>query len=206
VNFLELKPLTADLLAEVVELDRRCLGGLWSLEGYRREIDSPNSDLLVLQQNTPGYPPVLIGLACLWAIAEEAHITVLAVDPAYQRQGLGQLMLYVMLSFADQRGLEWATLEVRVSNVAAINLYQKFGFSEVGHRKRYYQDTGEDALILWRSGIQKPEFREFMQNWRQKLKERLERSNSQIRLPVWLSWDRDSSISTFPLDLEAHFS
>jgi ribosomal-protein-alanine N-acetyltransferase len=56
--------------------------------------------------------------------------------------------------------LEWATLEVKPSNQAALSLYQKFGFTEAGRRRGYYKDTGEDALILWRGGLQTPEFEE----------------------------------------------
>lgn len=207
MNFLELKPLTADLLEEVVELDRRCLGGLWSTDGYRREIDSPNSDLLVLQRKLSSDDnPLLLGLGCLWSIAEEAHITVLAVEPNHQRQGLGQVLLYAMLSSALHRGLEWATLEVKPSNQAAINLYEKFGFREVGRRKQYYQDTGEDALILWRQGIQKPEFLDFMRDWSERIAERIGRSNFQILISEGLQIPQLAPVSALPLDFKTHFS
>ena len=207
MNFLELKPLTTDLLEEVVELDRRCLGGLWSVDGYQREIDSPNSDLLVLQQKRSlDESPLLVGLGCLWSIAEEAHITVLAVEPNYQRQGLGQILLYAMLSSAFRQGLEWATLEVKPSNQAAINLYEKFGFREVGRRKQYYQDTGEDALILWRHGIQKPEFLDFMRDQSKKVAERIARSNAQIMIPEQFQITGLTTVSALPLDFKTHFS
>lgn len=170
VKFLALQPLTSADLAVAVELDRRCLGGLWSQDGYQREIDSPNSDLLILQTvDASTQNPISIGLACLWAIMDEAHITLLAVDPMYRRQGLGQILLYALLVLAWRRGLEWATLEVRVSNQVAISLYQKFGFESVGQRRAYYQDNGEDALILWRKGLQKPEFPACLAEWQQAL-------------------------------------
>jgi ribosomal-protein-alanine N-acetyltransferase len=174
VKFLELKPLTAALLPEVVALDQRCLGGLWTLEGYQRELDSPNSELLLLQLPQPS--PALVGLGCLWAILNEAHITILAIDSAYQRQGLGQALLFALLVAAWKRRLEWATLEVKVSNQAAIALYQKFGFQEAGRRRNYYQDTGEDALILWRSGLQHPEFAQALQTWQLQMSDRLNQS------------------------------
>lgn len=167
-------------LPAVVELDRLCLGGLWTLEGYRRELESPNSDLLVLQPIHPTALPELVGLCCLWAIADEAHITVLAVHPQYQGQGLGQVLLHALLTAAHQRGLKWATLEVRVSNQVAIALYQKFGFETAGQRKRYYQDTGEDALILWRRGLQEPQFQKTLEHLRQELLPRLEQYGWQI--------------------------
>jgi ribosomal-protein-alanine N-acetyltransferase len=107
----------------------------------------------------------LIGIGCYWAILEEAHITLLGIVPEYQRQGLGQALLYALLRSAHQRGLERATLEVRISNQSALTLYQKFGFREAGRRKRYYQNTGEDALVLWRGGLQSPDFVTLLQVW-----------------------------------------
>ncbi|HEY9644649.1 MAG TPA: ribosomal protein S18-alanine N-acetyltransferase [Coleofasciculaceae cyanobacterium] len=174
MNFLVLLPLTIDLLPKAVALDQRCLGGLWTLEGYQREIDSLNSDLWVLQPE--GADEDIIGLGCLWAILEEAHITVLAIDPRYQRQGLGQVLLFSLLASAHQRGLEWATLEVRASNQAAVSLYRKFGFEEVGKRRSYYQDNGEDALILWRKGLQHSEFAQVLEEWQEQVSDRLTRS------------------------------
>ncbi|MEA5463249.1 ribosomal protein S18-alanine N-acetyltransferase [Leptothoe sp. PORK10 BA2] len=144
------------LLPKVLELDRICLGGLWTEAGYRREIDSPNSDLLILQANDR-----VIGLGCLWAILDEAHITTLAIHPDYQRQRLGQLLLTQLLQSARHRALSHATLEVRASNHRALSLYEKFSFRTAGKRKRYYQD-GEDALILWRSQLQTSDYEDHL--------------------------------------------
>ncbi len=99
----------------------------------------------------------LLGVGCLWAILEEAHITTLAIEPSYQGRKLGQLLLSDLLGQGQRRGLTRATLEVRASNQVALKLYQKFGFQEAGERKRYYSN-GENARILWRSGLQAPEF------------------------------------------------
>lgn len=198
MSFLELHPLTAGLIASAIELDRRCLGGLWTQSGYERELESPNSKLLVLQpgaevreqqeeQSKSAVPnpdsPMptpnqvsLLGLGCLWKILEEAHITILAIDPSYQRQGLGQALLYALLVTARQQKSEWATLEVRASNQPALALYEKFGFETVGKRRRYYPDNGEDALILWHRGLQQPEFGEKLKDWRQEIDARLHSS------------------------------
>ncbi|MFQ4144135.1 ribosomal protein S18-alanine N-acetyltransferase [Chlorogloeopsis sp. ULAP02] len=155
---LELKSLTTADLSAVMELDKACFGGLWTLEAYQRELDSPNSILLGLF--SPLFPQKLLAMGCFWSILEEAHITILAVQPQYQGQALGQAMLYFLLKTACERGSERATLEVRVSNQAAISLYQKFGFKTAGRRRRYYKDNDEDALILWLGGLQSPEFQE----------------------------------------------
>ena len=145
--------LTHELLPAVLKLDQICLGGLWTEAGYRREIDSPNSELLVLLANDQ-----VVGLGCVWAILDEAHITTLAIHPDYHRQRLGQFLLIQLLQAAEHRALTHATLEVRASNQRALTLYQKFGFQTAGRRKRYYKD-GEDALILW-CKLQTPIFQE----------------------------------------------
>lgn len=150
--------LSAQLLPKVLELDRICLGGLWTEAGYRREIDSPNSDLLLLQAQDQ-----IIGLGCLWAIVDEAHITTLAIHPDYQRQRLGQLLLTQLLQSARHRTLNHATLEVRESNHRALSLYEKFGFRTAGKRKGYYKD-GEDALILWRSKLQTSDYGQHLEH------------------------------------------
>lgn len=200
MTFLELKPLTAEQLNAVVELDQLCFGGLWTRSGYERELDSPSSQLLVLEagrgekdsgflsrssevltqnsvcenfQTAPTSQNTLVGLGCFWSILEEAHITILAVHPDYQRQGLGKFLLYALLRDAKRRQLEWATLEVKPSNQAALSLYQKFGFKEAGRRRKYYKDTGEDALILWRGGLQTLEFEETLAKCYQHIEQNL---------------------------------
>jgi len=81
-------------------------------------------------------------------IAGEAHISTLAVAPAWRRRGLGEFLLWSMLKRAASMSAFEATLEVRVSNHAAQNLYRKYGFVVVGRRRRYYQDNNEDAWIM----------------------------------------------------------
>ncbi len=182
----ELQSLTEQGLEAAVELDQLCLGKLWTLEGYRRELDSPKSDLLVWVQSEQASPqplltatcphgqwgenpPALIGLGCVWSIVDEAHITLLAIHPDYRGLGLGKGLLWGLLYCGWKRQLKWATLEVRASNQVALSLYQKFGFKEAGRRRRYYQDNGEDALVLWRSGLQHPEFEQELSQWKQQL-------------------------------------
>jgi len=146
---IELKPLQQKQLEEVIELDQLCFGGLWSLEGYQREIESPNSTLSIITTHINSQEKI-IGLGCFWAILEEAHLTILAIHPDFQRQGLGQMLLNHLLEEAIKKGLERATLEVSEHNQTALNLYKKFGFTVAGRRKKYYQATGADALILWK--------------------------------------------------------
>lgn len=193
---LELKPLTSELLSAALELDQLCFGGLWTIEGYRRELNSPNSDLLGLViKPAPEsrkikeskkrkeklaliapYSPLLIGIGCQWAILEEAHITLIGIHPEYQGKGLGQTMFHALLKAAVARQMQRATLEVRASNQRAIAMYKKFGFREVGRRHRYYQDTNEDALIMWLNGLQQPEFGQLLESYESLCRERLAKS------------------------------
>ncbi|WP_223257410.1 ribosomal protein S18-alanine N-acetyltransferase [Phormidesmis priestleyi] len=174
VTSLELRRLTSEFLPAVLALDQLCFGGLWTLEGYQRELESPNSDLLILVAHGSS---CVLGLGCLWAILDEAHLTIVAVHPNYQRLGFGQAILLALLQSARQRGLERATLEVRISNQSALNLYQKFDFREAGRRKRYYPDTGEDASILWRGGLQHPNFPNLLTSWQTQICDRLHENN-----------------------------
>ncbi|MEM7555487.1 MAG: ribosomal protein S18-alanine N-acetyltransferase [Cyanobacteria bacterium P01_A01_bin.84] len=155
---LEIKLLSISQIEALVQLDMNCFGGLWTKDGYKRELESPNSEILGC------CPPLdssqLMGMGCFWSILDEAHITILAVDSQYHSQGLGQALLYSLLKRAYKGGLKRATLEVRASNHRAISLYQKFGFKIAGKRPKYYKDNNEDALILWLGKIQYPEFQQ----------------------------------------------
>lgn len=170
--FLHCQTPSDDDIAAIVELDQRCLGGLWSADGYRRELNSPNSVLQMLTFATASEAPIPIGIGCFWEILDEAHITVLGIDPAYQGQGLGQWLLLRLLAGAAERQLKHATLEVRASNQRALQLYQKYAFRCVGERRRYYRD-GEDALILWYNGLQTADFAQILAQQRQQIQSRL---------------------------------
>lgn len=92
----------------------------------------------------------VIGYAGIWLIADEGHITNVAVSPDYRRRRIGMAIIDTLLRVTGEAGTARHTLEVRAGNEAAIALYRKFGFSEAGIRKGYYEDNGEDAIIMWR--------------------------------------------------------
>lgn len=145
----------------IVILDRLCFGGLWSIDSYRRELTNENSHFISVSIDKTLVPETagIVGFGCFWAILDEAHITLLGIHPHYQRQGLGQLVLSALIDKARSIEMARATLEVRATNQGAIQLYEKNGFQIVGRRKKYYQDTGEDGIIMWRGGLQDPNFR-----------------------------------------------
>ena len=130
-------------LAECLALDRCALQGLWTEEQWRRELEDPRRLCLGCTDAKR-----LLGVACGWLIADELHITVIAVDPSVRQRGHGKRLLSALLQQARQQGAIHATLEVASNNPAAIALYSDAGFQSAGTRLKYYSD-GSDALIQW---------------------------------------------------------
>ena len=130
-------------LQACVALDQRALDGLWTAEQWRRELDDPRRLCIGLVASE-----TLLGVACGWLVADELHITAVAVDPERRRSGHGGLLLQALLQRARRHGAVHATLEVASDNVAALALYDRAGFRAAGTRSGYYSD-GRDALIQW---------------------------------------------------------
>ena len=126
-----------------------------------------------------GSPPLdvelcsIAGFAGLWLMTDEAHITTIAVDPNYRGRGIGELLLLGLIDRAKQIGARWLTLEVRMSNHVAQRLYQKYTFKEMGIRRRYYSDNGEDAQVMWTDPIDSERFREALRQHRELLARKL---------------------------------
>jgi ribosomal-protein-alanine N-acetyltransferase len=91
----------------------------------------------------------IIGYCGAWIVVDEAHVTNIAILPAYRGKKLGEALLNKLISIAREMGARSMTLEVRVTNYAAQSLYRKFGFQTGGIRKNYYSDNQEDAQIMW---------------------------------------------------------
>jgi ribosomal-protein-alanine N-acetyltransferase len=115
----------------------------------------------------------IVGYAGLWLMTDEAHITTIAVDPDFQGNGIGELLLVGLIDRAKQIGARWLTLEVRVSNDVAQRLYEKYTFKEMGVRRRYYSDNGEDALVMWTDPIDSDTFQQTLTRNREVLARRL---------------------------------
>jgi ribosomal-protein-alanine N-acetyltransferase len=94
---------------------------------------------------------VVAGYVGMWLIVDEAHITNIAIASAYRGRGYGEQLMTELAALAQYMGMRAMTLEVRVSNQVAINLYTKIGFENAGIRKGYYSDNGEDAMVMWRN-------------------------------------------------------
>lgn len=129
--------------------------------------------LLPRSEGASGAAPI-VGYGGLWLTVEDAHVTTIAVDPAHRGKGVGELLLNALIDHAYELGGRQITLEVRVSNTAAQQLYVKYGFQPAGKRPRYYTDNGEDALIMWTDSIDTPEYRARLSELRRLLFARLQ--------------------------------
>lgn len=123
-------------------------------------------------QVTPAPKPPIVGFAGLWLMLDEAHVTTIGVKPSHRGRGVGELLLLGLFDAALEMGASLMTLEVRVSNVVAQKLYEKYGFERVGIRKRYYSDNGEDAYIMTVTDIQSTRYRAMLERYRSQMQER----------------------------------
>ncbi|MGB3328848.1 MAG: ribosomal protein S18-alanine N-acetyltransferase [Thermomicrobiales bacterium] len=126
----------------------------------------------------PETPPPIIGFAGMWQLFDEAHVTTIGVHPDYRGRGLGELLFVALIDEAIRRDVAWLTLEVRVTNVTAQNLYQKYGFTVQGRRPRYYSDNNEDAYIMWSESLKDAGYRDRLAHHRRELIARLSRTES----------------------------
>ncbi len=111
----------------------------------------------------PSSRQYLVGFAGIWVMADEAHITNIAVREHYQRQGIGELLLISIIGLTAQLNATVVTLEVRASNTTAQKLYHKYGFAPVGVRRGYYTDNREDGLIMSTENITSAPFQARLQ-------------------------------------------
>lgn len=139
-------PMAVEHLGGVADLERRCQAAPWSEELFRADLDHPDEAIWRVAVDGAG---AVIGFGGLYCCAPEGHVHNLATDPGLRRRGLASGLLAAVIRDGLTRGVRHVTLEVRAGNVAAKELYRRFGFLPGGVRPRYYQPEGEDALILW---------------------------------------------------------
>ena len=141
---LRVEPMALGDLDAVHRIEHASFSSPWPDDAYRSELQTNRlASYLVVRAGDE-----IVAFGGIWLMVDEAHITTFAVDPAWRRQGIGERLLLALLDVAVGRGAREATLEVRLSNVAARRLYEKYGFRPVGLRPNYYTDDGEDALIM----------------------------------------------------------
>ncbi len=148
-----IRKMNLDDLPVVLQIDRLSFPLPWPERSYRYELTkNPASSLLVAEINGV-VPNEVIGFIGCWLIAEEVHISTIAVHPYYRRQGVGEKLLLNVLGWAVDQRAQVATLEVRVSNQIAIDLYKKQGFVIEGKKIGYYRDNNEDAYLMILEGL-----------------------------------------------------
>jgi ribosomal-protein-alanine N-acetyltransferase len=176
---------------EVMEIEHCSFSSPWSVRAYRYELAGNScSHFLVVRQSLPGEgvakdspkslnrflrsspravkSPVL-GYGGSWLLVNDAHISTLAVAPGWRRLGLGELLVIGLLERAVRVNAEVATLEVRVSNLAAQGLYRKYHFQTAGTQRGYYRDNQEDALVMISPPLRSQAFQESLRQNRMAL-------------------------------------
>jgi ribosomal-protein-alanine N-acetyltransferase len=165
------RPMALQDVEQVLRLDRMSFPTPWSARTYHHEIaNNDRATMLVVEEpdaeensgsgwlerlfggSRESRQPVntlpIVAYAGMWQIAEEAHISTIAVHPDWRGNKIGELLVWTLIRIAIQKDAELVTLEVRVSNEVAINLYRKYGFEVSGRRRGYYRDNNEDAHIM----------------------------------------------------------
>ena len=163
---------------DVQRMRRRHLRGVMAIERqvYPRPW-SPNlfvSEMSDLRNRTYLVARIgkeVVGYGGVMSYGDEAHITIIAVDPDHQRRKIGTRLLYELVADGIRMGARAVSLEVRMSNTGAQDLYRRFGFRPVGVRKGYYQETGEDALVMWADDVRTAEYRATLERIVQGLQE-----------------------------------
>lgn len=167
-------PLTPADLDEVVALEQACFSAPWPRRAFHDDLGNTCARYVVLWAT---HSPAVLGYAGLWLLVDEAHITTLAVHPDHRRRGLGELLLFHLFDLAAKLDIRFLTLEVRAGNQAALGLYRKYGFGQEGVHRRYYTDTGEDAIIMWSRDLTAPATQRFLRQRWQSLRSRLAAAN-----------------------------
>ncbi len=143
-------PMTVADIPEVMRIERRVFSAMWTSGIYHREITAnPWSHYYVLRPTHPDLPPIL-AYGGVWQMDKSAHIPTIATHPDYQGRKLGSYLLIQLLIKGEKLGCTEATLEVRASNYPAQKMYLRRGFEVAGIRYHYYNDNGEDAIIMTR--------------------------------------------------------
>ncbi|AKJ03096.1 ribosomal-protein-alanine N-acetyltransferase [Archangium gephyra] len=146
-----IRRMTREDLPAVMDLEKAAFRNPWSFELLQRELSHDWSVIFLLEEPLPEGGKRLLGISIFWIVHDEVHVLNVATAPEHRRRGVGRELMEATLAEGRARKCSLATLEVRKSNEAAINLYKSFGFRPVGVRPNYYVDEGqppEDAIVM----------------------------------------------------------
>ena len=140
-----IRDMKKDDLNGVMAIERIVFSSPWTENMFQEELASPICcNRLALDMDN-----VILGYSCFALVLDEVHLRNVAVHPRWRNRGVASGLIDDMIRLSLEQGCNFATLEVRDSNVEALGLYGRFGFRVAGVRASYYSDTGEDALIMW---------------------------------------------------------
>jgi len=146
---MEIRRMTLEDLPVVTELDSLSFTLPWPERSFRYELtNNPASRCWVAELDGR-----VVGMIVAWMLVDEAHIATLATHPEHRRQGIARNLLTYALRYMSKEGAVTSFLEVRESNIPAQEMYRRFGYDEVGRRKRYYKDNNEDAILMTLNGL-----------------------------------------------------
>lgn len=192
-----IEPMRVEDIGPVLEIERVSFSAPWSARAYDYELRyndlahyfvarlpdgasiAPSGGKVrswfetLFRPPAPAGEPPIVGYVGFWMMAGAAHISTLAVTPAFRRNSFGELLLVAALERAMELHAYEATLEVRVSNASAQDLYQKYGFTKVGVRKGYYTDNNEDGIIMTTPPLASAEYQQRFRRLKEALMMRL---------------------------------
>lgn len=142
-----IRPMRQEDVPLVALLEKQIFSRPWSADSFEKALTYPEQLLLVAEE-AAGEGIAIRGYSILFAAADQADVSNIAVDSACRGQKIGDALMREMLNRAKEKGVREVFLEVRESNAPAIGLYQKYGFSQIGIRKAYYEEPKEDALLM----------------------------------------------------------
>ena len=160
-----IEPMGLDDLPTVQAIEEASFSTPWPPHAYRSEIETNR----LAQYIVARVGGEVVAYAGMWMMVDEAHVTTFAVHPRWRRQRIGERLLLTLLDLARGRRAREATLEVRLSNLPARRLYEKYGFRPVGLRPRYYSDDNEDALIMTTESLDTPRMQARIERLREAL-------------------------------------
>ncbi|WP_271854200.1 ribosomal protein S18-alanine N-acetyltransferase [Planococcus maritimus] len=144
-NLVKFRKMTIQDVNAVYEIEKQSFTLAWTKEAFEQEMLKNEFAYYVLAETAEG----IIGYCGMWLVMDEAHITNIAISPQQRGNKYGEALMREAMDQARAQGAKLMTLEARVSNIAALNLYKKLGFQNGGIRKGYYTDNQEDAIVMW---------------------------------------------------------
>lgn len=144
----EICPFEEKYIDQILNIENISFSDPWSRNSMEKELNNNFARYVIVKKQG-----LVAGYGGMWLILDEGHITNIAVHPDFRGIGIGNQIVTALIDICIFEKINFLTLEVRKSNLIALNLYSKFGFVSEGIRKAYYADNQEDAIIMWKRNI-----------------------------------------------------